>query len=341
MSQHIVNNSDAVAARALSPQDPPQATFRPYALQHLDAAPAVLADNVLACIHHGEGRAQHNDPRNIHVDLPVLAGHSVELWTSERPVRCGRDGSIDYAENGAVLFGHLHLLEHELADIDRAVFHAYARIDHCLQQHGYPAWLRVWNYLADITGGGGDAERYRQFSVGRYKALSLKPGFEHELPAATAIGTHGDGLLIYFLAGKRAGTQIENPRQVSAFRYPRQYGPKSPSFSRANLLRWDDASELMVSGTASIVGHETLHIGEPLAQLDEALANVDALLAQTMIPALQPQLIKLYLRHRGHFERVAAHLAARYMNIPCMVLQGDVCRDELDVEIEAIFQAPT
>ena len=31
------------------------------------------------------------------------------------------------------------------------------------------------------------------------------------------------------------GTPVENPRQVSAYRYPRQYGPQPPSFARAML----------------------------------------------------------------------------------------------------------
>jgi hypothetical protein len=66
---------------------------------------------------------------------------------------------------------------------------------------------------------------------------------EAALPAATCIGRF-DGvrrLQVYWLAAREAGLPLENPRQVSAFRYPRQYGPQSPSFSRAllpPLLAW-------------------------------------------------------------------------------------------------------
>jgi chorismate lyase/3-hydroxybenzoate synthase len=341
MQQHIANDTGG---------QPPQATDapRPYAVRLLAAAPQTLGPTVLACVRHaraGAGAdaaasAASGDPRQILVELPVLAGSGVELWESALPVRHGWDGDIGYAENGAVLIGQLRLTEAELADTDRAVFHAYARIDGFLRRAGYPAWLRVWNFVAGITRGDGDGERYRQFSLGRYKALSLKSGFERELPAATAIGTRGDGLLIYFVAGPTPGRQIENPRQVSAFRYPRQYGPKSPSFSRANLLRWRDTTELLVSGTASIVGHETLHIGAPLAQFDETVANIEALVAHAAPGvALRPELLKLYLRDPAQLETVRARFAARFGATPAMILHGDVCRSELDLEIEAIFSS--
>ncbi|WP_051278019.1 hypothetical protein [Solimonas flava] len=332
MQQHIANDAGGRTAQAPQPHE------RPYRLRLADAAPERLGPSVLACVRHAEAAAADDDPRQILVELPVLAGAGVEIWEGEAPVRHGWDGGIGYAENGRVLFGQLRLAEAELADTDRAVFHAYARIDAFLQRAGYPAWLRVWNFIAGITRGDGDAERYRQFSLGRYKALSLKSGFERELPAATAIGTRGEGLLIYFIAGAQPGRQIENPRQVSAFRYPRQYGPKSPSFSRANLLCWRDGAELMVSGTASIVGHETLHVGEPLAQLDELLRNVGALLEQAGTP-LAPEVLKLYLRDAGRLDAVQAHLRRHFGTRPVTILRGDVCRGELDLEIEAVYRA--
>ncbi|MFT4047772.1 MAG: hypothetical protein QM661_13910 [Solimonas sp.] len=328
MQQHI---SDDRERRA-----PVTAVTRPYTIERRGAVPAALACDVLACVQHGDTSGD-DDARRIRVALPVLAGDGVELWRSTLPVRHGRDDGIAYAENGAVLFGQLRLPEAQLAGMDRAAFDAYARIDAFLQRRSYPAWLRVWNFIAGITRGEGDAERYRQFSLGRYKALSLKSGFERELPAATAIGTVDGGLLIYFIAGPHGGRQIENPRQVSAFRYPRQYGPRSPSFSRANLLEWRDGAELFVSGTASIVGHETLHVGRPLAQLDELLCNVAALTAQAQ-SSLQPDVLKLYLRDPQHLAAVRARLSRHFGARPVTILHGDVCRRELDLEIEAIFR---
>ncbi len=60
------------------------------------------------------------------------------------------------------------------------------------------------------------------------------------MPAATGIGTSGEGVGFYFLTcrdGERAVKHVENS---PAYRYPLQYGPKSPSFARGTLL--SDAS---------------------------------------------------------------------------------------------------
>ena len=54
-------------------------------------------------------------------------------------------------------------------------------------------------------------------------------------PSATAIGRHhSDHLLqVFWLAGTAPGQALENPRQVSAYQYPRVHGPVSPTFARA------------------------------------------------------------------------------------------------------------
>ena len=56
------------------------------------------------------------------------------------------------------------------------------------------------------------------------------------VPAACALGSrNGSPLVIYFLASRQPVTPVENPRQISAYDYPAQYGPK-PAFSRASIL---------------------------------------------------------------------------------------------------------
>jgi len=48
------------------------------------------------------------------------------------------------------------------------------------------------------------------------------------------------------LAASRAEpTALENPRQTSAYRYPRRYGPRSPAFARATLLPDRDGATLV------------------------------------------------------------------------------------------------
>lgn len=317
------------------------AVRRPYRIHHGAPPPGA---HWLAHFRFGATPAVSDDPRRVAVPLAVLEGVAEESWLSDTPVTHGWQDGLGHAANDTLLFGQLHLPEAELTrlGLERAVFQTYARIEHLLQSKGYPHWLRMWNFLGRINEGEGDAERYRQFSAGRYKALALKAGFERALPAATAIGMDGDGLVIYFLGGRQAGAQVENPRQVSAFAYPRQYGPKSPSFSRATRVDWADGAELFVSGTASVVGHETRHAGDALAQLDETFANLDSLLAEALRDRagqrFEPESFKLYLRDAALLAPVLARLAERHPATPVTVLRGDICRSDLAIEIEGGYR---
>ena len=126
-------------------------------------------------------------------------------------------------------------------------------------------------------------------------------------------------LQVYWLAARVPGTPLENPRQISAYRYPRQYGPQPPSFARAMLPPAGGAMPLLLSGTAAIVGHESQHRDDVVAQLDETLANFDSLLGRgarasgrrcrrSSAPASR---LKVYVRDRDEMAAVAAALDAR------------------------------
>jgi len=289
------------------------------------------------------------DPRRIAIDLQALSGADAgDLWLSELPVRHGWDGAIGYSENGEVLVLQLRLEEPALAELEDAVYQAYVRIAAFVAARGYPELWRVWHYLGAINQGEGDAERYRRFCIGRYRAVADDRDFELRLPAATAIGTHGGGLSLVVLAGKRPGLQVENPRQVSAFRYPRPYGLRSPSFSRATLLPCADGVRLLVSGTASIVGHATAFAGDPAAQLRQIAANLQALLshaAHTRLPGRDAREFAadsyiIYLRHAEDLPRVQRELRTLFGDAPLRLVIGDICRRELLIEVEAAYRMP-
>lgn len=309
-----------------------------------------LKRNVLAAIRFGRRSECGDDPREIPLTLDPLGGlgtpdDAVELWTSDRPVDFDRADGIGFAHNGEFLFGHIYLLEVEPGAVAAAAFQAYARMSAFLERQGYPCLLRCWNFLHDINRGAQDQERYRQFCLGRYQAMSGVPNFERSLPAATAIGMHEPGLLLYFLAGKVPGTQVENPRQVPAFQYPRMYGPRSPSFSRATFARLGGVDHLLVSGTASVVGHATRHPDDSAAQLDETLANLDALLAHGGAVHLggrawRPETLRLYVRDRADVPLVRDRLGrALGTEAPLILLEGDICRADLRLEIEGLYRA--
>ena len=155
------------------------------------------------------------------------------------------------------------------------------------------------------------------------------------MPAASALGSPAGPLALYFLAGRAAPECLENPRQVSAYHYPGQYGACPPSFSRATLVRHRGAT-LFISGTSSIRGHRTVHEGDPAAQTRETLTNIATLLEQTRGFTLEDLAYKIYVRRPADLPLIRreldATLGARARRV---YLQADVCRSDLAVEIEA------
>jgi chorismate lyase/3-hydroxybenzoate synthase len=310
---------------------------------------SALPDNLLARVDFGLGLQRGDDPRRVGVGIASLAApHWSEQWVSTLPVQHGWDERFGYSHNGEVLFGSIYLPEAELLDMNAAMLRTYSGLEQLLQRRGYPHCLRIWNFISGINVGDGDDERYRQFSIGRARALALKPDFEKQLPAATAIGMAEPGVVIYFLAGKAPGTPVENPRQVSAYQYPRQYGPQSPSFARATLIGNGDDAQLLVSGTASVVGHATAHPDDPLRQLDETLTNLDSVVghalqrhfADTPEAIAQIESIKLYLRDPRHLDLLRPQLQRLRgpYHAPLMCLHGEICRNDLVLEAEAVFR---
>jgi chorismate lyase/3-hydroxybenzoate synthase len=317
------------------------------------AAPTeLLGADTLAVFGFGGAAPHLDDPRYLRVPLQPHGAAPFEVWHANAPVAHGRDGAVRWASDGQLLFGAIEIDEtrYETADqsgIVEAATRAYAELTAFLRASDTPHLLRIWNYLDAITLGEGDTERYRQFCVGRARGLG---DFDAQtLPAATAIGRCDDArtIQIYWLAARTPGTPVENPRQVSAYRYPRQYGPQPPSFARAMLPPPGGAMPLLLSGTASVVGHATQHEGELLAQLDETFANFDSLLASAR--ARQPALpaafgpgtrLKVYVRDREDLDIVAAALDARFgAGVPRIVLHAAICRRELAVEIDGVHGA--
>ena len=311
------------------------------------AAPQPLLDgrDVLAVFGFGDAApARLDDPRYLHVPLQPHGGSApYEVWRGGGRVVHGRDGDIAWASDGALSFGVIEVDEAAVG-IEQAAAHAYARLLAFIAASDTPHLLRIWNYLDAITHGDGDSERYRRFCVGRARGLgSIDPA---RLPAATAIGRCDAArvLQIYWLAAASPGTPLENPRQVSAYRYPRAYGPQPPSFARAMLPPTVDAMPLLLSGTASVVGHATMHEGALLAQLGETFANFDALLdaARQRQPALPATFgagtrLKVYVRDAADMDTVAAALQARFGDrVPHFLLHAAICRRQLCVEIDGV-----
>ncbi|CAN7426429.1 Rid family hydrolase [Variovorax paradoxus] len=290
------------------------------------------------------------------VNARVLSeqGAMADVWhVSGGRVASSTTGIARWRSDGHWLLGAIDLDESvEKQDLAELSHRAYRDLFKTLDQAGTPHLLRIWNYLPQINADGGGLERYRQFNLGRQEAFfeAGRAAFEGA-PAACALGIHQGALSIRFLAGQTAPMPVENPRQVSAYRYPETYGPRSPTFSRAALAEIGNGEvALFISGTASIVGHETVHHGDVLEQTRETLRNLEAVIAAangqaTASFALSMLDCVVYVRHPGDTDKVRGVLeSALGADAPmirhAVYLEADICRSDLLVEIEAHAVAP-
>jgi chorismate lyase/3-hydroxybenzoate synthase len=261
-----------------------------------------------------------------------LAGARREAWLAD-------DG------DGLAVRG-LHRPVADDEDMAAAAEALYRELIAAVRPSAHPYLIRIWNYFGAINDGAGDAERYRRFCVGRDAAVDAM--FRDPPPAATAIGAVDPAapLVVVALCSARPAIALENPRQTPAWRYPREYGPVAPGFSRGAIVDGGGNPLLLASGTASIVGHVSQHHGDVLAQLDESLVNLQVLLdegkrrsgADFAIDGLQA--LRVYLRDPSALAAAQARLEALGLPLARVAfLHGDVCRRELDVEIEGVFAA--
>lgn len=285
----------------------------------------------------------------IQLHAPILAGADVasEIWLSNpalsqcKPLKNGRYGDIHYRLNDDLLFGIIYVSEQD--SLQSATEFAYRQIFALMEELDYPYIYRFWNYMANINGVNTGLERYRQFNVGRKDAfVACDSNIGNQLPAACALGFAEGPLTIAFLLGHQAPVAIENPRQISAYEYPEEHGPSTPSFSRATLLHNEQDALLFISGTASIVGHVTQHPLDVIAQTRETLMNLEAVIAEAnrILGRSQFNLreiyFRVYIRHAANLSLVRNEIR-RYTRgaIKAVFIQADICRQDLLLEIEA------
>jgi enamine deaminase RidA (YjgF/YER057c/UK114 family) len=294
----------------------------------------------------------------VNVALPPLAEQlcTCEIWRAPGPMRSGRIGAVQYRATSQLLFGCVVMPESGPlsnghggpSPLERTTSQAYAEIFKALDALGYPQLVRIWNYVAAINQAASDGERYWQFNSARQESFLQRA--EHSwsnVPAASALGSAaGNPLVIYFIASTSAMRTIENPRQVSAYRYPAKFGPRSPLFSRAAQLPETDGAPLLISGTASIVGYETLHPDNVAAQTRETLTNIDTLLRKARTEdgghnyCVEQLSYKVYVRHPTDLPAISRELGNFLgAQTPIIFLKADICRRELLVEIEAVGAA--
>ncbi len=284
---------------------------------------------------------------------PVLSGSAAcgDVWFTQHPVQTGQTGAVRWRTDGHWLQGAADVPAGS-EDLQPLARNLYRDLFETLKTTGFQHLQRLWNYLPQINVTTLGMERYRQFNAGRQQAF-LDHGHDafEGSPAACALGVDSDHLCLRFLAARLASRPVDNPRQVPAYRYPSSYGPRAPTFSRAALTdQGAGRVGLWISGTASIVGHSSVHPGDVVAQTRETVNNLLAVLhsaeaACTARFSLADLVACVYVRHPEHQAMVQAELdkawgpASPAAN-QAVYVKADVCRAELLVEVEGHLVAP-
>ncbi|MGH8018024.1 MAG: hypothetical protein ACREIA_06990 [Opitutaceae bacterium] len=302
-------------------------------------------------LRHRIGGARDAAAGDIPLGVPVLHGPPFEVVFPDAEAIGGGSGLFRLWKSSNYLIG---CASAPLTGAITGELAAGGIYDNLLRLVGSEHHLcRIWNYVPGINTPCSDGmEVYQSFCRGRSLAFEAAWGreFKTRLPAASAVGSQGDELIVLFAASTGRARHFENPHQVPAYDYPCQYGPRPPSFARATVCETRPASrDVFVSGTSSVRGHESIAMGDILSQTRCTLENLrDISRACDLgdhcgLDRAEAAFVKVYLRHAGDFGAVETALRGAFSaeNLNLHIVHADVCRSNLDIEIEVTARGVT
>lgn len=305
--------------------------------------------------------SQPSGPDGAALRTPEAPRWVVELAAAERASWASGDRGVEVRSAWSARRGLVSVRVPDALSMDADGFHdavrtAYGTLRDAFGSTGTSHLIRVWNFIPGILEPlGGLEHRYMVFNAARHEAYAGWYGgsreFEVRVATASGVGHDGRDLLIHGLAAAEPGRPVENPRQVPSFRYSRRWGPRPPSFARATLaaLEGGGTPVLLVGGTASVRGEETVHVGDLDRQLEETFRNLSTLVqvgrqrcGSDDDEAPEARLaryrhLRVYYRREEHRRPVSDAVRLAFRRADTVELaRADLCRDELLVEIEGV-----
>lgn len=215
--------------------------------------------------------------------------------------------------------------------------------------------IRQWNYIENIAALKGASQNYQDFNDVRARYYSLV-NFDQGYPAATGIGQDTGGVIIGFIAVSDSDIvsvrPIANPGQIDAHRYSKMVlegnsaEKCTPKFERAKLVSIGPRNYIYVSGTASILGEKTVHVGDVEKQTLTTIENIKRLFSRENqyklgldfdVSDILFSHLRVYVKHRKDIPAVQKVCSAELNCKSSLFLESDVCREDLLVEIEGVF----
>jgi hypothetical protein len=250
----------------------------------------------------------------------------------------------------------LSSFENDMQVSANAVFEMLSEV---LKKHDfeYDDIVRQWNYVGEIlkteTKDGLNIQNYQVFNDIRndYYRRNKK---QSDFPAATGIGIKTQGLIVDVFA-KKSSSNVQNlPLRSKIQKNPFAYSEavlvgcktdkKPPLFERARMLHSNHQAQIFVSGTASIENQETVAIGDVSAQTENTISYIKELVSSKNIQDNYPEImlnnrnyqrVRVYVKHRKDMDVVHKICSAHFPQHLINMVEADICRDNLLVEIEA------
>jgi len=217
--------------------------------------------------------------------------------------------------------------------------------------------IRQWNYIGNILSVRDGFQNYQIFNEVRseyYQKYRTIAGF----PAATGIGMGLGGVVLDFCAVKADGSVIisavSNPRQVNAYDYGQRVlkgladkdkpAKNPPQFERALLITNSQFSTLYISGTASIIGQQTVGKKDVVKQTLVTIENIKRLTDPERLSHITGSpgkcsgnfiFLRVYVKRQKDFGIVKEICNDHFPDVPALFVEADICRDDLLTEIEA------
>ncbi len=244
-------------------------------------------------------------------------------------------------------------------DMQTSANSVFEDLSEVLEEYGftYDDIVRQWNYIGEIlkteTKDGVCLQNYQVFNDIR-NAYYFRNKTRSDFPAATGIGMKTPGLVVDVFARKSDENVLSLPLRSKVQKDPFAYSEsvlvgdtsdkKPPLFERARMLYSEKQTHIFVSGTASIQNQETVAIGDVSAQTEYTIQCIEELISFENMRDNYPKIdhvnrdyqrVRIYVKRRDDLETVykicSQHFPEHVMN----VVEADVCRDNLLVEIEA------
>lgn len=218
--------------------------------------------------------------------------------------------------------------------------------------------IRQWNYIESIAWVEelDDADQNYQI-FNDVRAFYYDQGeFRYGYPAATGIGMDTGGVIIDFIALSESDQvtikPIVNPGQIDAHRYSNDVlegisaNKCTPKFERAKLVTIGSRNYIYVSGTASILGEKTMHVGDVEKQTLTTIENINRLFSRENqeklgldfdVTKIRFSHLRVYVKHQEDIPKVERICESTLNCNSILFLESDVCREDLLVEIEGVF----